>query len=41
LHNRDYPVLMGELLISALLILLSNLLADLLYGWLNPRVRYE
>ena len=41
LHNRDYPVLMGVLLISALLILLSNLLADLLYGWLNPRVRYE
>jgi ABC-type dipeptide/oligopeptide/nickel transport system permease component len=32
---------MGVLLISALLILLSNLLADLLYGWLNPRVRYE
>ncbi len=41
LHNRDYPVLMGVLLISAFLILLSNLLADLLYSWLNPRVRYE
>lgn len=41
LHNRDYPVLMGVLLISALLILLSNLLADLLYGLLNPRVRYD
>jgi len=41
LHNRDYPVLMGVLLISAFLILFSNLLADLLYGWLNPRVRYD
>ena len=41
LHNRDYPVLMGVLLISAFLILFSNLLADLLYGLLNPRVRYD
>jgi peptide/nickel transport system permease protein len=41
LHNRDYPVLMGVLLISAFLILFSNLAADLLYGWLNPRVRYD
>ncbi len=41
LHNRDYPVLMGVLLISALFILLSNLVADLLYGLLNPRVRYD
>ncbi len=41
LHNRDYPVLMGVLLVSAFLILFSNLLADLLYGWLNPRVRYD
>ncbi len=41
LHNRDYPVLMGVLLISAGLILFGNLLADLAYGWLNPRVRYD
>jgi peptide/nickel transport system permease protein len=41
LHNRDYPVLMGVLLVSAFLILTSNLVADLLYGWLNPRVRYD
>ncbi len=41
LHNRDYPVLMGVLLVAAFLILFSNLVADLLYGWLNPRVRYD
>ena len=41
LNNRDYPVLMGVLLISTVLILFSNLLADLLYGWLNPRVQYD
>jgi len=32
---------MGVLLISAGLILFGNLLADLAYGWLNPRVRYD
>lgn len=41
LGNRDYPVLMGVLLISAFLILFSNLLADLVYAWLNPRVQYD
>lgn len=41
LQNRDYPVLMGVLLISAFLILFSNLLADILYALLNPRVQYD
>jgi peptide/nickel transport system permease protein len=41
LQNRDYPVLMGVLLISAFLILFSNLVADIIYGVLNPRVRYD
>jgi peptide/nickel transport system permease protein len=41
LQSRDYPVLMGVLLISAFFILFSNLLADVLYGLLNPRVRYD
>ncbi|MFT5193246.1 MAG: peptide/nickel transport system permease protein [Cellvibrionaceae bacterium] len=39
--TRDYPILMGVTLISALMILLSNLLADLLYGVVDPRIRYE
>jgi peptide/nickel transport system permease protein len=41
LQQRDYPVLMGVLLASAMLIVGCNLLADLLYGWLNPRIRYD
>jgi peptide/nickel transport system permease protein len=41
LQSRDYPVLMGVLLISAFIILFSNLLADMVYGVLNPRVRYD
>jgi peptide/nickel transport system permease protein len=40
-RGRDYPVLMGVIMIEAALILLCNLLADLLYGLLDPRVRYE
>jgi len=37
---RDYPLLMGILLLGALAVIVFNLLADLLYGWLDPRVRY-
>lgn len=38
---RDYPVLMGILMIAALLVVLANLLADVLYGALDPRIRYD
>jgi len=38
---RDYPLLMGILLMGALMVILFNLLADLLYGLLDPRIRYE
>jgi peptide/nickel transport system permease protein len=40
-EQRDYPVLMGILIIGAGAIILSNLLADILYAYLDPRVRYE
>lgn len=39
--NRDYPILLAVLIIGAALIILSNLLADILYALLDPRVRYE
>ncbi|GAB4503688.1 MAG: ABC transporter permease [Anaerolineales bacterium] len=39
--NRDYPILMAILIIGAAFIILSNLLADILYAYLDPRVRYE
>jgi peptide/nickel transport system permease protein len=38
---RDYPVLMGVLMIAATLVVALNLLADLLYAVLDPRIRYE
>lgn len=37
--NRDYPLVLGVVTLYAALILLFNLIADLLYGWLDPRTR--
>jgi peptide/nickel transport system permease protein len=37
----DYPVLMGVLAVSSALILLANLVADVLYAYLDPRIRYS
>jgi peptide/nickel transport system permease protein len=41
INSRDYPVSMGILLVSSVMILVGNLVADLLYAWLDPRVSYE
>ena len=38
---RDYPSIQGALLFFGVIFLLVNLLTDLLYGLINPRVRYE
>jgi peptide/nickel transport system permease protein len=38
---RDYPAVQGLNLLFATVIILSNLMVDLLYGWLDPRVRYS
>jgi len=39
--NRDYTLVLGIVLFYGTLIILLNLLADLAYGWLDPRVRYD
>lgn len=39
--QRDYPILMAILIIGAGLIILSNLLADILYAALDPRILYS
>jgi peptide/nickel transport system permease protein len=39
--QRDYPVVQGCVLLVAVLFVLINLAVDLLYGWLDPRIRYE
>ena len=38
---RDYPVVMGLSTITAVVVLVSTLLADLLYAWADPRVTYR
>jgi peptide/nickel transport system permease protein len=38
--RSDYPVLQGILAVSSAFIVLSNLVADVMYGWLDPRIRY-
>lgn len=39
--NRDYPLIMGILMILSIIILLSNLLADILYAAIDPRIKYK
>ena len=38
--RRDYPVIQGGLLFVATMLLLLNLVVDLIYAWLDPRIRY-
>lgn len=37
---RDYPVLQGIVMFIAIVVLLANLVVDLMYAWLDPRIRY-
>lgn len=40
LSKQDFPILMGILMVNAGLVILSNLLADILYAVLDPRIKY-
>jgi len=39
--QRDYPVLMGIILVFAFAVMVINLIIDLTYGFLEPRIRYQ
>ncbi|MCR4394900.1 MAG: ABC transporter permease [Dehalococcoidales bacterium] len=39
--NQDYPVVQGVVLFFAAMVLLTNLVVDLAYGWLDPRIKYQ
>ncbi|MFB0546701.1 MAG: ABC transporter permease, partial [Anaerolineae bacterium] len=39
--NRDYPLIVGVTLIYAVFLVMANLLVDITYAWLDPRIRYE
>jgi peptide/nickel transport system permease protein len=39
--SQDYPVTQGVMLFFAAMVLVTNLIVDLSYGWLDPRVQYQ
>lgn len=39
--TRDFPLVMGVTLFVAVLVILSNLITDVLYGFLDPRIKFE
>lgn len=39
-NDRDYPVLLGITVLIGVLTILGNLLADLTYAWVDPRIKY-
>lgn len=41
LNGRDYPVVSAIVLLVSLVVLVCNLLVDISYSWLDPRVRYQ
>jgi peptide/nickel transport system permease protein len=41
MQTRDAPIVLGIFLLVALTVVVANLLTDLLYAWLDPRVRYR
>ena len=38
-NSRDYPLMQGLFIVTTIAVILANFLADLLYGWLDPRTR--
>lgn len=40
-NGRDYPIIMAVTMLSALLIVSGNLLADIAYAWVDPRIHYD
>lgn len=40
INSRDYPIVQGVVVVFALIFALTNLIVDLLYGWLDPRISY-
>lgn len=41
LINRDFPLIRGTVIVMAMIFLVANLLVDISYGFIDPRVRYD
>jgi len=39
--NRDYPVIMGTTLLLGFLVIVANLIVDVVYVWLDPRIKFD
>ncbi|MBC7250903.1 MAG: ABC transporter permease [Anaerolineae bacterium] len=39
--NRDYPVVVGTTLLYSVFLVIANLMVDITYAWLDPRIRYD
>jgi len=40
-QSRDYPLVMGMALITSAMVLLANLITDITYAFVDPRIRYD
>jgi peptide/nickel transport system permease protein len=41
INRRDYPIVQAVILVIAVTFILLNLLTDLIYAWIDPRIKYE
>lgn len=41
IFNQDFPIVQGVVIVIGLVVTLANLLVDISYGWLDPRIRYS
>ena len=41
IYNRDYPAIQGVVFVIAVVIIFTNILVDLTYAYLDPRIRYR
>jgi peptide/nickel transport system permease protein len=38
---KDFPIVQGACLVIAVVVVLTNLIVDILYSWMDPRIRYN
>jgi peptide/nickel transport system permease protein len=41
INNRDFPLIQGTVLVTAVIYVLVSLVVDLSYAFIDPRIRYE
>ena len=40
-NNRDYPIILGSTLVFAIFLVLGNIMVDIMYAWMDPRIRFD